>query len=112
MRTLQVQFAIDDTTAGDEIVADLLHRRLIACAQTIGPVTSRYWWRGAIERSQEWLFVCKTTAARLDEVVDAVRARHPYEVPEIVAFDMTGGLDAYTDWIAAETAPPPGSGPA
>ena len=89
---------------------DLLNRRLIACAQTIGPVTSRYWWQGAIEQAQEWLFVCKATADRLDEVIDAVRARHPYEVPEIVAFEITGGLDAYTDWVAAETAPRSGRG--
>jgi len=112
VRTLQVQFAIDDATAGEAIVDDLLHRRLVACAQTIGPVTSRYWWHGTIEQAQEWLIVCKTTADRLDEVVDAVRAGHPYEVPEIVAFEITGGLDAYTDWIAAETSNASGREPA
>jgi periplasmic divalent cation tolerance protein len=112
VRTLQVQFAIDDATLGEAIVDELLNRRVIACAQTIGPVTSRYWWHGTIEQAQEWLFVCKTTGDRLDEVIDAVRARHPYEVPEIVAFDIGGGFHAYTEWIAAETASPPGRAPA
>ena len=103
MSTRQVQFAIDDATAGAAIVDDLLHRRLISCAQTVGPVTSRYWWHGSINQAQEWLFLCKTTADRLDEVIDAIRARHPYELAEIVAFEITDALDAYTDWIAAET---------
>ena len=105
-----MQFAIDDATAGEAIVGALLNQRMIACAQTIGPLTSRYWWRGSINQAQEWLFVCKTTADRLDEVIEAIRVRHPYEVPEIVAFDITGALDAYTDWIAAETTTPPRAG--
>jgi len=106
VRTLKVQFAIDDAITGEAIVNDLLNQRVIACAQTIGPVTSRYWWHGSINQAQEWLFVCATTADRLDEVVDAIRVRHPYEVPEIVAFEIAGALDAYTDWIAAETTSP------
>jgi periplasmic divalent cation tolerance protein len=103
VRSIQVQFAIDDIAQGEAIVLDLLSARLVACAQTVGPVTSRYWWEGSINQTQEWLFVCKTTPERLDDVIERVRARHPYEVPEIVAFDITGGLDAYVDWIVTET---------
>jgi periplasmic divalent cation tolerance protein len=103
MRSIQVQFAIDDIARGEAIVLDLLSARLVACAQTVGPVTSRYWWEGSINQTQEWLFVCKTTRERLDDVIERVRGRHPYEVPEIVAFDITGGLDAYVDWIVTET---------
>jgi periplasmic divalent cation tolerance protein len=105
-----VQFAIDDPTKGDAIVTDLLNRRMIACAQTVGPVTSRYWWRGSINQTQEWLFVCKTTGERRDDVIEAVRLLHPYEVPEIVAFDIIAALDAYAEWIVAETTSPPGAG--
>ena len=103
MRSVQVQFTIDDVARGEAIALELLNTRLVACAQTIGPVTSRYWWDGAINQTQEWLFVCKTTPERLDDVIERVRARHPYEVPEIVACDITGGLDAYVDWIVTET---------
>ena len=59
-----MQFAIDDVAAGDAIVGELLTNRLVACAQTIGPVTSRYWWGGSINHAQEWLFLCKTTPER------------------------------------------------
>ena len=34
----------------------------------------------------------------------AIRARHPYELPEIVSVPVTQGLPAYLDWVAAETA--------
>ena len=103
MRAVQVQFTIDDLARGEAIALELLNTRLVACVQTVGPVTSRYWWDSSISQTQEWLFVCKTTPARLDDVIDRVRARHPYEVPEIVAHDITGGLEEYGGWIVAET---------
>jgi periplasmic divalent cation tolerance protein len=102
-RAVQVQFTIDDAAARDAIVGELLRRRLVACAQTVGPVASRYWWNGEINESNEWLVVCKTVPRRVDEVIEAVRSRHPYEVPEIVTGEITGGLSAYLDWVAAET---------
>ena len=86
---------------------ELLSRRLIACAQTIGPITSRYWWQGSINQSEEWLFLCKTTPDLVADVVDCVRALHPYDTPEIVASTITDGLESYIDWIVAETHAPP-----
>jgi periplasmic divalent cation tolerance protein len=103
VRAVQVQFTIDDEAKADEIVSDLLRRRLIACAQTIGPVTSRYWWDGAIAQASERLIVAKTTADRAGAVVESIRARHPYDVPEIVVSEISGGLAEYLDWIASET---------
>jgi len=101
-----MQFAIDDVAQGNAIVVDLLTKHLIACAQTIGPVMSRYWWRGSINDAREWLFLCKTTPERVVDVTECIRIQHPYETPEIVACDITGRLAAYVDWIVAETRPP------
>jgi periplasmic divalent cation tolerance protein len=100
---VQLQFTIDDAARGDAIVDALLQERLIACAQRLGPVTSRYRWHGAIEHAEEWLFVCKTVRDRVDAVVECVTALHPYDVPEIVASDVVSGLGAYLAWIEDET---------
>ena len=48
----------------------------------------------------------KTTRMRYAEVEQAIRALHPYEVPEIVALPIEAGLAAYLRWIADETQPP------
>jgi len=45
----------------------------------------------------------KTTDERYPELEQAIRANHPYELPEIVAVPIERGLPAYLDWIAAET---------
>jgi uncharacterized protein involved in tolerance to divalent cations len=31
---------------------------------------------------------------------------HPYEVPEFLVIEATGGSDAYLGWLRLETAPP------
>lgn len=45
----------------------------------------------------------KTTAERYAALEHALRAAHPYELPEIIAVPIERGLPAYLDWVAAET---------
>jgi periplasmic divalent cation tolerance protein len=92
------------TTAGSEeeaerIAAALVERRLAACVQVIGPISSRYRWQGAVERATEWICVAKTSAARYGEVEAAVRELHSYEEPEIVATPIVAGSAGYLAWI-------------
>jgi periplasmic divalent cation tolerance protein len=95
---VQLQFTVGDRATADGLAAGLLEQRLVACVQVLGPITSQYWWEGAIEVAEEWLCLAKTTRARADEVVAAVRAQHPYEVPEVLISPVTGSAD-YLDWI-------------
>ena len=106
MKIVHVQFSIDDRARGDEIASELLNERLVACVQTVGPVTSRYWWHGSVNETHEWLFVCKTTRERCAEVFALCGLRHPYEVPEIVEYEVAGD-ESYAEWVAAETRCPP-----
>ena len=46
----------------------------------------------------------KTTAERYAALEAAIRAGHPYELPEIIAIPVERGLPAYLDWVATETA--------
>ncbi len=93
------------TTAGSEqeaerIGAVLIERRLAACVQVLGPVASRYRWRGEIEEAREWQCLAKTEAARYAEVEAAIREAHSYEEPEIVATPIVAGSRVYLDWIS------------
>jgi periplasmic divalent cation tolerance protein len=84
-----------------------VERRLAACAQVSGPVVSTYRWQGEIRSASEWLITCKTQTACLGSLMDALRAVHSYEVPEIVAARIEAGDSDYLAWIAAETDPHP-----
>ena len=49
----------------------------------------------------------KTTEERYAALEQAIRTRHPYELPEIVAVRIERGLGAYLAWLAAETGATP-----
>jgi periplasmic divalent cation tolerance protein len=102
---VQIQFAIDDPARADQIIDQLLVDRVVACGQRIGPVVSRYWWQGSLERAEEWLVLLKTRAALGPAVLDAVTAAHPYETPEVVVVDLGGGAPGYLAWIDEVTGP-------
>jgi len=102
-RTLQVFCAIDAEPRAHELAASLVEERLAACVQVVGPVRSTYRWDGAVETATEWLLLVKTTADRFPGLRAAVVARHPYDVPELVAVPITDGLPAYLEWIVAAT---------
>lgn len=101
---VQVHVAVDDREVADRLVAELLERRLVACGQRHGPVTSRYWWRGGIETAEEWLVVMTTTRASASAVVEAVVAAHPYENPEVLVVPIASGSVAYLEWVRSTVA--------
>ena len=86
----------------ERIAARLVSDRLAACVQIAGPITSTYWWKGKIETASEWLCLIKTRRVLYPAVEAAIRAVHPYEVPEIVALPIVAGSRAYLEWIRAE----------
>jgi periplasmic divalent cation tolerance protein len=98
------------TTTGSEEEAErlseaLVEGRLAACVQVVGPIVSRYRWRGEIERSTEWMCVAKTEASRYPALEQAIRELHSYEEPEIVATPIVAGSKGYLDWIGESLSP-------
>ena len=106
METLLVFTHLPDADAARSLADHVVSARLAACVNILAPCRSVYRWQGKIEDAAEVPLLIKTTAARYAELEAAIRARHPYELPEIVAVPLSHGLPAYLDWIAAETAEP------
>ena len=65
----------------ERLARDLVERRLAACVQVLGPISSTYRWQGAVESAEEWLCLIKTTAARFDAVGAHIDTSHGYETP-------------------------------
>lgn len=86
------------------IAERLLADRLAACITMLPASRSWYRWQGAVESAEEWPVLIKTTEARYPELEAVLADIHPYDVPEILAFDAVRGLDAYIGWIGTETA--------
>jgi periplasmic divalent cation tolerance protein len=100
---VQIVVAVDTEENASRIAETLVDERLAACVQVGGPVTSRYRWQGRVETAQEFLLTVKTRQDAVPELTERVRALHPYDLPEITALPITGGLAGYLDWIRSET---------
>ncbi len=94
---------LPDRSAAAELARALVEARIAACVTIGASVDSLYHWRGQIETAAETPVIIKTQHARYAEVEAAIRARHPYELPEIIAVPVIAGLAPYLDWITAET---------
>jgi periplasmic divalent cation tolerance protein len=95
-----------DDEVADRIARTLVESGLAACVNRLAPASSIYRWQGAVERATETPLLIKTTRERYTEVEQAIRALHPYDVPEIIALRIEAGFAPYLRWIADETQPP------
>lgn len=95
--------SLPDRDAALRMARELVEARLAACVQVGASVESLYHWRGRLETASEVPLAIKTTAAAWPRLQAAIRSRHPYELPEILAVPVTDGAPDYLDWLEAET---------
>jgi periplasmic divalent cation tolerance protein len=95
---------LPDRASAEALAQALVRERWAACVSIGATIQSIYHWQGALETAHEIPLCAKTCADRFDGIAAAIRAHHPYELPQIVAVPITHGYAPYLDWIAAEAA--------
>ena len=94
------------TVGGDDLAAriadTLVEQREAACVQQLD-IKSHYRWEGDVRCGPEILLLVKTSEEAADAAMQTIRRLHDYDVPEIVALPIIGGLPEYLGWIASET---------
>ena len=105
METLLVFTNLPDVDAARAMAARLVEQHLAACVNILAPCRSVYRWQDRIEDTTEVPVLIKTSTTRYPALEAAIRAEHPYELPEIIAVPVAGGLPEYLAWVAAETSP-------
>jgi len=104
-KTLLVVTNLPDRTAAETLARALIDRRAAACVNVLAPCLSVYRWKGAVETAEEHPLFAKTTEDRYSLLERVIRELHPYELPEIIAVPLAGGLAAYLQWVETETRP-------
>ena len=105
MQTLIVFTHLPDAAGAQALAKLLVDQRRAACVNILTPCHSVYRWQDKMESAIEVPMLIKTTAERYNALEAAIRAHHPYELPEIVAVPVECGLPDYLAWVAAQTAP-------
>ena len=103
MTAIQIVFCtIDSKDAARPIARQLVETQLAACVSIIDNLTSIYKWEGQLEEDREVLMVMKTSSDRLAALMEKLQKIHPYDVPEILAWPVERGQQAYVDWVLAQ----------
>ena len=91
--------------AAEAVGRVLVERQLAACVNILPGMTSIYRWEGAIARESEAVKIIKTRKSLSETVIAAVGPMHPYANPALVEIEISGGSQAYVDWLMGETRP-------
>jgi periplasmic divalent cation tolerance protein len=83
----------------EDIARRIVEEKLAACAQVLAPMTSTYWWKGAVEVEPERLILLKTRRALVASLESLLRRIHPYEVPELTFVPFSAGAASYMAWM-------------
>ena len=95
-----VLITVPSKQVAEQVSDTLLEDNLAACVNTVAPIHSRYIWEGKICDDEELLLIVKSRADLFEkQLVPAVQAVHPYDVPEIIALPILMGSKSYLDWI-------------
>lgn len=99
-----VLITVPSREVGRTIAHSLVEKRLAACVNILPGMISIYTWDEAVQEEEEVLLVVKTRAEIFEEeFIPAVKAMHPYDVPEIIALPIVMGSKPYLDWILDST---------
>lgn len=94
---------INDSEKAKEIARKIVKSKLCACVNIVPDILSVYSWKNKIEEDSEILMLIKTHKQHFPKLKDEIVKLHPYEVPEIISFDITDGNKEYLHWISENT---------
>ncbi|HEV3334700.1 MAG TPA: divalent-cation tolerance protein CutA [Bryobacteraceae bacterium] len=83
----------------ETLARSVVEQRLAACVNVIPRIRSYYRWKGALESSEEWLLLIKSSRDRFGELMAALEKAHSYEIPEVLALPVVDGAANYLNWI-------------
>jgi len=96
-----VLVTVPNKKSAGRLTSALLKEKLAACVSAF-PVSSQYRWKGKVERAKELQLFIKTSTP-IEKLKRRIHELHPYEVPEILAFEVKKGLAGYLSWMCKES---------
>lgn len=101
-----VTTAVASLEQARELARAIIERRLAACVQLDEAVESFYPWQGRLCQEREVRLTIKTVPERLLPLQALFKERHPYEVPQFLAWPVQAS-GAYVAWVRQELSVPP-----
>jgi len=101
-KLLVVVTSLPDMEAAKKLARALVEARIAACVQLVDGMQSVYRWEDKVCEEYEVLLSAKTTESKWPEISQYIKERHPYGIPEILAFSPEQYAQQYGEWVQAE----------
>ena len=82
-----------------EIAKTLVQEKIAACVNIIPGVKSFYFWEGKLCEDEESTLLIKLRKSDFSVLEKRINELHPYDVPEIVALNVTDVNGPYCDFV-------------
>jgi periplasmic divalent cation tolerance protein len=112
MEPCEVEVSCPDAESARAVARAAVEAGLAACGWVIPGVEAVYRWQGAVEAAPEVVLRLKTRADLFPPLCDLIRARHPYDLPAIVALPVLALGPGVSAWWEKETGAPVADAPA
>ena len=99
MSIVLVQTTAPDQETADQLADQLIVQNMAACVKTLAPCRSTYRWQANIEHAIEIPMLIITDEHRYPDLERWLQQAHPYDLPEIIRINCSGGLPAYLNWV-------------
>jgi periplasmic divalent cation tolerance protein len=85
-----------------EFTRSLIDQRLAASGHHV-PIRTIYTWQGTVHDTTETRVALHTRASLVEAITAETNARHPYEVPCVIAVPLTAANPDYAQWVRDST---------
>lgn len=86
----------------DEIIKNLLEKKLVAGSQ-IEKIHSKYYWNNSFEECDEYKLEFRTKEYLFDKIKEEIIKMHDYEVCEISCTEIINANKEFLRWIDENT---------
>ena len=93
---------VPDKETGEKIANKLVEQKIAACVNIVPEIISTFLWKGNVDKITEALLIIKTRKDLYGEVERIIKENHPYEIPEVLAIEITSGYTKYFEWMDQE----------
>ena len=97
-----IYITTENKTEAERIGLTLVEERLAACVNILDGMRAIYRWEGNVVQDTETVLIAKTVEEKVAALTERVKALHSYDCPCVVALPVTGGHDAFINWVAGE----------
>ncbi len=97
-----LETAFPDREQAENVTRLLVDAGLAVCGQVGGDLVSFYRWEGQVKQDKEVSVRFKVLSARFELFVGELKLQHPYEVPQLIAWQADWANESYLAWAKGQ----------